>query len=149
MGGSVAEGAPFPATADEVEPRGAVLHLNGRTPQPVPAPHRDSASRSLEHGEEVSLHIGVEAERSSERQELVTDRPVGSRPAQVEIADGDVASAAAGSEVVEDEAAAMSEDGQLPTSLRRPDHGRQRFHSLIVDPMKMRAVWDSNPRHED
>src|SRR6266487_1734389 len=100
-GRSVAEGTPCSTGPNEVEPRGAVLDLHDRVAEPAPAPHRDSASGSLEHVEEVSLYVRVEAQRSSERQELVTDRPVGSHPAQVEIADGNVAPAAPRGKVVE------------------------------------------------
>ncbi len=83
----VTKKAPGTTGADEVQPRTAVLELDGGPAEWPPSAHHDPSEGDLEHGYEVPLDIRFHAERCAEGEELVRNRLVGAIPADREVAD--------------------------------------------------------------
>jgi len=97
----VAQRASCTARTDEIEPDPAVFKLDGRSAEPSPPAHDDPAHGSLEDGDEIALDIRIHAIGCAKRQEVIGNGLVCCRPSQMEIAYGEVASAAPRREIVE------------------------------------------------
>lgn len=143
--GSVADGTPGPAGADEIEPDPAVAKLDGRAAEPSPPAHDDPPSGTLKDRHEILLHVRVQAAGCPERKELVGYGPIDCRPAQMEITHRDVPTTAPRREIVEHQAPMSGTHRQLLPRFARPDHRRKRIHASH-DPITRSLRPDSMQR---